>query len=561
MSQPDKPETPKDDDTPETVEAEIVENDDAKASEEKPHLEGETVEKEAPAPRNGAATGLSSLASPGVILLGLMAIALVIVMLTRGEPPQKPADDTVLANAGETSAPSTETSESDEADLFPATDDDEKEPQSSAPAVEETQETATLVPEAPVEPENTPTEAEAVAPEPAEEAEAVEDVTESIPEVPVEAVTAVVSEDEATDTPPAEEFTANEPLSDADRRRAEAIERARKRREALRSASDRGDTISDDAEVAPATEAVAETVTKETDTTQPEPVAEEEETPAPVATASDDTETPTTEETLPETPALVIAAEDVVTDEKLANQLADIKSDVKKDVLAQTQAALEAEQERARRQDEEIDRLKNQLEDALEEQEQRSAERMAELEQRMNKLQNRDVATATKQAAISIALSNLQRQMYSGAPFKEQLDILEGLVTPSRAISDLKPFAETGLPTMLSLQTGFSDAARSALAAAKRENAKNPMEQFGANLSSLFSVRKTGKVEGDTPSAIISRAEANLEEGNLYEALREIGTLEGDAAAAMDPWVERARSRVAADQLLTDVSSRVLTRL
>ena len=60
---------------------------------------------------------------------------------------------------------------------------------------------------------------------------------------------------------------------------------------------------------------------------------------------------------------------------------------------------------------------------------------------------------------------------------------------------------------------------------------------------------------------MISRAEAYLEEGNLREALREIGELDGAARTAMDGWVTKARSRIAADDLLSEVSTRVLTRL
>ena len=165
-------------------------------------------------------------------------------------------------------------------------------------------------------------------------------------------------------------------------------------------------------------------------------------------------------------------------------------------LLAETQAALAAEQERAKRQEEELDALRQELGTALAAQEERSEEKLAELEQRMDKLQNRDVAAATKQAAISIALSNLQRQMFTGAPFADQLQILEGLVSPSPSIAELKPFAADGLPTMTALQSEFSQSARKALAEARRAEAKGPLETLGANLSGLFSVRKVGHVEG-----------------------------------------------------------------
>lgn len=224
-------------------------------------------------------------------------------------------------------------------------------------------------------------------------------------------------------------------------------------------------------------------------------------------------------------------------------------------------AELLTEQRRANaRQAEEIAELRQELDQAIAEQDRKSEERIAELEERIAKIQSQDIAAATKQAAMALAVSNLQRQMYSGRPFADQLAVLEKLTGPSQSVRSLKEYADEGLPPMTYLQYQFLEASRQSLAAARREEASGPLGEFWANFTGLFTVRKKGARSGDNPSAIISRAEASLDDGDIEAALRELSMLEGEPAEAFEAWMEEARARLAADQLLDDVTNRVLAQ-
>jgi hypothetical protein len=52
--------------------------------------------------------------------------------------------------------------------------------------------------------------------------------------------------------------------------------------------------------------------------------------------------------------------------------------------------------------------------------------------------------------------------------------------------------------------------------------------------------------EGDTPDAVLSRAEAALAEGNVAAALAELEALPDDGRAAMQVWIDSAEARAAA---------------
>ena len=67
-------------------------------------------------------------------------------------------------------------------------------------------------------------------------------------------------------------------------------------------------------------------------------------------------------------------------------------------------------------------------------------------------------------------------------------------------------------------------------------------------------MRSLDPQEGDSPDAILSRAEAALRDGRLTDALAEIGSLPEQGRAELSDWVARAEMRqtaVAAAEQLT----------
>ena len=60
--------------------------------------------------------------------------------------------------------------------------------------------------------------------------------------------------------------------------------------------------------------------------------------------------------------------------------------------------------------------------------------------------------------------------------------------------------------------------------------------------------------EGSNPDAVLSRAEADLRDGRLSEALGEIDTLPDDVTSAMADWLADARARAGAESAINDLS-------
>jgi hypothetical protein len=67
----------------------------------------------------------------------------------------------------------------------------------------------------------------------------------------------------------------------------------------------------------------------------------------------------------------------------------------------------------------------------------------------------------------------------------------------------------------------------------------------------LVTIRPVGAdAEGDHAAARVARAEARLADGDLAGAVAELERLEGAPAAAAAPWLEQARTRLAAENAL-----------
>ncbi len=329
----------------------------------------------------------------------------------------------------------------------------------------------------------------------------------------------------------------------------------------------------------PAVEAVQQADATETQTTegQPADVLTAEAQPAETPT-EEQTEQPVAEVLSPvvEDPNAIVAAptaEEMEEVKKLQEaQTSSVTQTVAQDAptvvnrptveaLVETQEALAQERTLREQQGEEIARIRTDFDQALADQERRSQERVAELDQRLSRLQNQDVATATKQATISIALNKLQTQMLTGRPFRDELNVLQKLTSATQETKALEPYATNGLPTMSYLQQGFREASRKAQAAAQKSSDAKGLGKLMANIRGLFTVRKRGNISGDTPSAIISRAEYQLEQGDLSAALNELKMLEGEPAAAVANWRALAEAKLSGDKLIDRISGDLLAEL
>lgn len=178
--------------------------------------------------------------------------------------------------------------------------------------------------------------------------------------------------------------------------------------------------------------------------------------------------------------------------------------------------------------------------------------RLAETEARAQALAD-EAQTMSAAARTALALGQLRAALDTGQPFSGALSMLEGAEVPA----DLADRAETGLPTLHSLQASFPDAARAALEVALRSNmGEGWSDRVTAFLRSQTGARALTPRDGNDPDAILSRAEAALTRADLETALTEIAALPPDAQAAMADWVAQAQTRRAAAAAIEALAAR-----
>jgi hypothetical protein len=152
-----------------------------------------------------------------------------------------------------------------------------------------------------------------------------------------------------------------------------------------------------------------------------------------------------------------------------------------------------------------------------------------------------DAEKSAKAAEAQAALGQLQAALESGAPFATTLPTFANLP------AILTDNAESGLPTLASLQTSFPPAARAALEAALRANMGESWSDRVTNfLRTQTGARSLTAREGTDPDAVLSRAEAALNTGDLATTLTEITALPSESQVALADWQAQATKRQAA---------------
>jgi hypothetical protein len=166
-------------------------------------------------------------------------------------------------------------------------------------------------------------------------------------------------------------------------------------------------------------------------------------------------------------------------------------------------------------------------------------------------------ATAAVQAAtLAGALDRVQAAFDGGGPFAGALADLtaSGIAVPP----DLSALAEAGVPTLADLQRSFPAVARDALSAGLRaETPENWGDRITAFLRIQTGARSLEPREGTDPDAILSRAEASLNDGDIPATLAELATLPDAARQALALWVAEAEARRKATDALAVLAAAV----
>ncbi|WP_103173349.1 COG4223 family protein [Paracoccus sp. SY] len=161
-------------------------------------------------------------------------------------------------------------------------------------------------------------------------------------------------------------------------------------------------------------------------------------------------------------------------------------------------------------------------------------------------------AETTRRAEAVAAVAALQAALDRGVTPDEARQTLEGVGIEA-------PEALTReVPSLDSLQASFPEAARAALRASLRQDsAAGNGSLFGNFIRAQTGARSVEPKEGTDPDAILSRADAAVEEGRIGDAVTEIEALPepGKTATAMAEWLAGATAYRDAQAALSDLSA------
>jgi len=164
-------------------------------------------------------------------------------------------------------------------------------------------------------------------------------------------------------------------------------------------------------------------------------------------------------------------------------------------------------------------------------------------------------------ARLATAMA-LQNRLDAGAPLGALLAALDRLGVAADALAPLRPYAETGAPTLAALARGLDQARPQPHVAA---GARGGLAQrLLGEVQGLVSVRKVGESrqgEAGQGEADLSRVEAALGAGDLAGALAAFAALSPATQAAARSWRDSAEARLAAGRAVEAIFGRAVADL
>ena len=191
-------------------------------------------------------------------------------------------------------------------------------------------------------------------------------------------------------------------------------------------------------------------------------------------------------------------------------------------------------------------------------------QRIAKLEATLPELStaiDRSSASA-KSGAAAIAFANLRNAVAAGRPYAAELAALKSLIPDSGDLGALPSHAETGIPTVAALASDLTKLAETSAAPPPAPAQTSILDSMMASAKSAISIRRIGAdATGDEPAAVLARAEAALNQGDLAAAIKEVESLPAQERDPFAGWRADAQARASANDTLSKLESTVLVSL
>lgn len=194
---------------------------------------------------------------------------------------------------------------------------------------------------------------------------------------------------------------------------------------------------------------------------------------------------------------------------------------------------------------------------------------LSQLSERLDTLSRSvDALKADNFTAQGLVLaSGMMRMAITGdGPFETIFRTARALGASDPAITTtldgIAPFAAKGVPTRSQLTERFAGLAGGMVRAEQAAAGGDWIDRARDTVSSLITVRRSsGDVAGSGAEAVVARTQAALRSGSLSQAIADVETLQGPAAAVAAPWLADAKARQAVEDAVHKLGQRAIERL
>jgi len=178
----------------------------------------------------------------------------------------------------------------------------------------------------------------------------------------------------------------------------------------------------------------------------------------------------------------------------------------------------------------------------------------------------RQEAAAIDAISLTLAASQLRRDIDRGEPYRDALTTLESIsrddVELEAVVKRLSLDADAGVASLAELVFSFDATAVAILDNAPEDAESTIVDQILDRARRVVRVRRVGTdLPPDSIDGRLSRVEFRLREGDVAGAVAILDLLEGGAAEAARSWVVRAKSYVEIGAALETIEAQALARL
>lgn len=152
-------------------------------------------------------------------------------------------------------------------------------------------------------------------------------------------------------------------------------------------------------------------------------------------------------------------------------------------------------------------------------------------------------------ATAALAVSALAEATETSRPFGQELAGLQRVLPVSPDLAALERLSIQGAPTRAGLAVQFGNLAGRAASAARNPGPDaDLLSRIRYALSSIVTIRHVGSTKGTTPDAMLARAQALLDDGDVEGAVQALDPLPDTAREVLAPWFNAANRRIDVDR-------------